>query len=436
MHIRLIAACLLPALVAPALAQERPIAVVGARVLPIAGEPIDDGVLVVEGGKIVAVGPRASVRLPANVLVLDAQGKVVMPGLVDTHSHVGGGWGADSSASIQPSVRMLDAVNCRDSGLQRAQAGGITTLNVMSGSGHLMSGQTIYLKNRDADTVEELAYRFADGTPMGGMKMANGTNSHEPPPFPGTRGKSAALVREHFVAAQEYARKVQATGNDPTKLPPRDLAMEGLLDILSKKRIVHHHTHRHDDIVTVLRLAKEFDFRVVLHHVSEAWKVADEIVAAQAPCSLIVIDAPGGKLEAAQFDARSAADLEQRGAPHLVAFHTDDWITDSRLFLRSAALAVRAGCSRETALAGLTKNPAAMLDLADRVGTLEPGKDADFLVLSGDPLSVYTKVQETWVEGRKVFDITNEADRKYADGGWGVGHPRVETLCCLAGGDR
>jgi imidazolonepropionase-like amidohydrolase len=142
-----------------------------------------------------------------------------MPGLVDTHSHVGGGWGADNSAPIQPDVRMLDAVNCRDSGFQRAQAGGITTINVMSGSGHLMSGQTIYLKNRDADTIEEMAYRFPDGSIMGGMKMANGTNSQRDAPFPGTRGKSAALVREQFVAAQEYGRKKTAAGDDASMTP-------------------------------------------------------------------------------------------------------------------------------------------------------------------------------------------------------------------------
>lgn len=418
-------------LATPAFGQEHPVAFVGARILPIGSTPFDDGILVASGGRITAVGARGSVTVPANAFVVDCKGKVLMPGLVDTHSHVGGGWGADDSAPIQPGVRMLDAVNCRDTGLQRAQAGGITTLNVMSGSGHLMSGQTIYLKNRDAHTIDGLVYRFPDGTPMGGMKMANGTNSQKEAPFPGTRGKSAALVREQFVAAQEYQRKIAAAGNDAEKMPARDLALEGLVEILDKKRIVHHHTHRHDDVLTVLRLAKEFDFRVVLHHVSEAWKVADEIVAARVPCSLIVIDTPGGKLEAMDIDARSASELEKRGAPELVAFHTDDWITDSRLFLRSAALAVRAGCSRETALAGLTKNPAAMLDLEARVGTLDVGKDADVIVLSGDPLSVYTKVEQTWVEGVKVFDYSVEDDRKYAEGGWGVGHPRVENVCCL-----
>jgi len=423
--------CIPIVLAASALAQDKPVAFVGARILPISSAPFDDGILVARGGLITAVGARGSVSIPSDAVVIDCKGKTLMPGLVDTHSHVGGGWGADDSAPIQPGVRMLDSVNCRDTGLQRAQAGGITTLNVMSGSGHLMSGQTIYLKNRDADTIDGLTYRFPDGSPMGGMKMANGTNSQKEAPFPGTRGKSAALVREQFVAAQEYKRKIAAAGNDAEKMPARDLAMEGLVDILDKKRIVHHHTHRHDDVLTVLRLAKEFDFRVVLHHVSEAWKVADEIVAARVPCSLIVIDTPGGKLEAMDIDARSAFELEKRGAPELVAFHTDDWITDSRLFLRSAALAVRSGCSRETALAGLTKNPAAMLDLEARVGTLDVGKDADVIVLSGDPLSVYTKVEQTWVEGVKVFDYSVEDDRKYAEGGWGVGHPRVENMCCL-----
>jgi imidazolonepropionase-like amidohydrolase len=242
-------------------------------------------------------------------------------------------------------------------------------------------------------------------------------------------------VRESFVAALEYRRKLEAAGSDSSKLPERDLGKEALLEVLDGKRIVHHHTHRHDDVLTVLRLAEEFHLRVVLHHVSEAWRVADEIVAAGVPCSLIVIDTPGGKLEAAEFDARSAAELERRGAPQLVAFHTDDWITDSRLFLRSAALAVRAGVSRETALAGVTLNAARMLDLDERIGSLEVGKDADFIVLSGDPLSVYTRVEQTWIDGTKVFDYTDERDRRWAEGGWGAGQPRIEAMCCLGAGE-
>ena len=409
-------------------------AFVGARVLPITADPIEDGLVLVRGATIVAVGASGSIQIPDGAEVIDARGKVIMPGLVDTHSHVGGGWGADSSAPIQPEVRQLDAVDCRDSGFQRAQAGGITALNVMSGSGHLMSGQTIYLKNNDADTIEDMCYRFEDGSPMGGMKMANGTNSQRDKPFPGTRGKSAALAREAFVEALEYRRKLEAAGDDESRRPERDLASEALLEILDGKRVVHHHTHRHDDILTVLRLADEFGFRVVLHHVSEAYKVADQIIAAGAPCSLIIIDTPGGKLEAADFDPRSAAVLEERGAPELVAFHTDDWISDSRVFLRSAALAVRAGLSRETALAGLTINPARMMDLGERIGSLEAGKQADLIVLSGDPLSVYTLVEQTWVEGELVFDRADEGDRLWAEGGQGAGQSRAGAICCIDDG--
>jgi imidazolonepropionase-like amidohydrolase len=428
----LLAALVLAAsLAAPPAAQQVPQAFVGARILPVAGEPIEDGVLVVHQGRIVAVGPAAGTTLPGDAVVHDVSGAVIVPGLVDTHSHVGGGWGADGSAPIQPDVRVMDSIDCRDAGFQRAQAGGITTANVMSGSGHLMSGQTAYLKLRDANTIDEMLYRWPDGAPMGGMKMANGTNSQRDPPFPGTRGKSAALVREQYVKAQEYRGKLERAGDDPAERPDRDLELEALLEVLDGRRIVQHHTHRHDDIMTVLRLAEEFGFRVVLHHASEAAKVADEIAAAGVPVSLIMIDSPGGKLEAMDFDARAGAVLERAGAS--VAFHTDDWINDSRLFLRSGALAVRFGMSAEGALAALTLNGARMLDLADRVGSLEPGKDADFAVLSGEPFSVWTQVLQTWVAGEQVFDRERAGDRLWAEGGWGAGKPRAGRLCCFGG---
>ncbi len=428
--VRALASLLLLAGLAPRpAAQERPVAFVGARVLPVTGAPIENGVVVVKDGRIVAVGAAGAVAVPPDAERRDVPGQVLMPGLVDTHSHIGGGWGADESAPLQPDVRMLDAVNCRDEGFQRAQAGGITTVNVMSGSGHLMSGQTIYLKVKDADSVEAMACRNADGSVAGGMKMANGTNSQRDPPFPGTRGKSAALVREQFIKALAYRDKVQRAAGDAAKLPDRDLNMEALLEVLDGKRIVQHHTHRHDDILTVLRLQQEFGFRVVLHHVSEAWKVAEQIAAAKVPCSVIVVDSPGGKLEAMDLSPATGGILERAGV--LVAFHTDDWITDSRLFLRSAAIAVRAGMSRDGALAALTINGAKMLDLQDRTGSLEPGKDADLVLLSGDPFSVSTHVLETWVEGRRVFDRADPQDHLLAVGGWGAGRPRVEHICCF-----
>jgi imidazolonepropionase-like amidohydrolase len=349
-----------------------------------------------------------------------------MPGLIDSHSHIGGGSGADGSGPIQPDVRILDSFNPRDTGLKRALAGGITTVNVMPGSGHLLSGQTLYLKLRDKATIEELFIRDAQGNIAGGIKMANGTNSIRPtPPAPGTRSKSAALQREMFIKAQEYREKVRRAGGDKEKMPPRDLAMEALIDVLDGKRIVQFHTHRHDDIATVLRLSKEFGFRVVLQHVSEGWKVANEIAKTNTVvgCSVIMIDSPGGKIETIDASLITPVTLDKAGAN--VGFHTDDYITDSRLFLRSAGLAVRAGMPREKALYGMTMAGALMLDLGKQVGSLDVGKDADFIVLSGDPISVYTKVLETHVEGIKVFDRSRPEDRLYATGGYGAVRDQV-----------
>jgi imidazolonepropionase-like amidohydrolase len=415
-------------------AQQRPTAFINARIIPISGPVIEQGILLVRDGKIVAVGDARTVRLAADVVVIDAAGKVIMPGLVDTHSHIGDGSGADASGPIQPDVRLMDGLNVRSSSLQRAQSGGLTTVNVMPGSGHLDSGQTLYIKLRDsAVKVDDLFILDKAGKYMGGIKFANGTNSLRAGggAFPGTRAKSAALVRDQLIKAQEYRDKVKKAGNDASKLPPRDLAMEALVEVLDQKRMVHFHTHRHDDIMTALRLQKEFGFRLVLQHVSEAWKVADEIARAKVPASIIFIDSPGGKLETMDIDFKNGAALEKAGA--LTGFHTDDGITDSRWFLRSAGLAVRAGMSREKALYAVTMANAIMLDLQDRVGSLEPGKDADFILLSGDPLSVYTQVLETWVEGKKVFDRSDPKDYLLQVGGVGATNDRVQHLDCFDG---
>jgi imidazolonepropionase-like amidohydrolase len=418
----------------PIAAQEKPTAFINAQIIPIVGQPIEQGILLVQNGKITAVGDARTVRLSSDVQIVDLKGKVIMPGLVDTHSHIGEGSGADGSGPIQPDVRILDSLNPRASSLQRAQAGGLTTVNVMPGSGSLNSGQTLYLKLRDgAIKVDDLLITLGDGRYAGGIKFANGTNALRTGGgnFPGTRSKSAALVREQFIKAQDYKAKIARAGGDAAKLPPRDLAMESLADVLDGKRVVHFHTHRHDDILTVLRLQKEFGFKVVLQHVSEAWKVANEIAAAKVPSSIILIDSPGGKLETMDVSYTNGAALEKAGA--LVGFHTDDYITDSRVFLRSAGLAVRAGMSREKALYGMTMAGAMMLELQDRVGSLEAGKDADFIVLSGDPLSVYTRVEQTWVEGRNVFNRSNPADYLTAVGGYGATTDRYMHLDCFDG---
>jgi imidazolonepropionase-like amidohydrolase len=447
----------------------------GAKIItadtPDGGE-INDGVLIIQNGKIGAVGPAATTTIPGDATLIDLKGKVIMPGLVDTHSHIGG-IGGDGSAPLQPDIRIFDELNVFDPGYRRAVAGGLTTLNVMPGSGHLLSGQTVYLKLRQPagkrpHQIGEWFMLDGAGQPLGGLKMANGTNPLRDPPFPGSRGKSAALVRQQWIKAQEYRDKIAKAAKpadaaapapaapanapaqptapaddaakpaatiDPDMLPARDIGLDAMVECLNGTRIVQHHTHRADDIMTVIRTAREFKFRVVLHHVSEAWKVADELAQAQKEgiligCSVILVDSPGGKLEAAELNMETGAALEKAGVQF--SYHTDDWITDCRLFLRMAALGVRAGASRAAAIRALTLSGAEQMDLQDRVGSLAPGKDADFIVLSGDPFSVYTRVEQTWIEGERVFDLANPEDRLWADGGLGAGNPLKPYMCCEA----
>ena len=398
-------------------AQQNITAFKGALIYTGTGKSITNGVLIVQNGKVITVGD-ASTSIPVNAQVVDMTGKVIIPGIVDTHSHIGGPEGGDRSSPLNPDIRVLDAVNPTSKAFKKALAGGLTTVNIMPGSGQLMSGQTIYVKLREATTIEDLLVTNDRGV-YGGIKMANGTNPMNGiPGYPGTRSKSAAMDRDLFMKAVEYKKKIDKAGKDSTKFPDRDLRMEPLVEVLNGKRIVHFHTHKANDILTVLRLQKEFGFRVVLHHVTEGYLVAKEIAAAKVPCSIINVDAPGGKAEAMNLWTGNGGVLEKAGV--LTAIHTDDGITDSRFLLRSAALSVRDGMSREEALKALTINGAKMLDLEKRVGSLETGKDADFVILSGDPFSVYTYVLQTWVEGIKRFDLSNPADKAYAVGGFGV----------------
>lgn len=398
-------------------AQETLTAITGAIIHTGSGKTITNGVLIVQHGKIVSVGEAGS-AIPANAQRIDVSGKVIIPGIVDTHSHIGGPEGGDRSSALNPDIRVLDAVNPTSKAFKKALAGGITTVNIMPGSGQLMSGQTIYVKLREANTIEDLLVTNEKGL-YGGLKMANGTNPmNGTPGYPGTRSKSAAMDRDLFLKAVEYKKKIDKAGKDSSKLPERDLRMEPLVEVLTGKRIVHFHTHKANDILTVLRLQREFGFRVVLHHVTEGYLVAKEIAAAKVPCSIINVDAPGGKAEAMNLWTGNGGVLEKAGV--LTAIHTDDGVTDSRFILRSAALSVRDGMSREEALKALTINGAKMLDLEKRVGSLEAGKDADFVILSGDPFSLYTHVLQTWVDGIRRFDLSTPADRAFAIGGFGV----------------
>ena len=449
---RALAAALAATWVAAGAAAAAPIALVGAEVRTVAAGTIEDGVVVIDGGRIAAVGARDAVEIPADAERRDLAGRVLVPGLVDTHSHVGiyprpvvraNADGNDFSKPVQPQLRALDAIWPEDPGIRMATAGGITTANIMPGSGSVVSGQTAYLKLRGTRIEDMLIER--DGI-VGGMKMANGENPKrrgaQKGQAPGTRMGIAALQRDLFIRAQAYQKKWQdheaATAKGEDSDPPgRDLELEPVVEILEGRRTVHHHTHRSDDILTVLRLQREFGFDLVLQHATEAWAVAEEIAEAGVPVSIITLDSPGGKPEASRFRLEFGGILERAGVR--VAIHTDDFVTPSRLFLRSAALAVRGGMSEEAALRALTLEPARMMRLEDRIGSIEVGKDADLVVLSGPPFSVRTRVLETWIEGERVFDRSRPADRRYATGGFAIGdaYPSLEGESAAGGaGDR
>ncbi|MBN9519121.1 amidohydrolase family protein [bacterium] len=394
-----------------------------------ADRPIPNAVMIVADGKVVYAGPTdGAPAAPDGAQVRDLGGAFVIPGLVDTHSHIGlfgrPGVGANSdgnemSGPVQPGVRALDSINPDDPGIRMAVAGGVTTANIMPGSGNVIGGQTLYVKLRGR-TVEQMVIlgRLPDGSiVLGGLKMANGENpkgygrSRSAAPF--TRMKVAALQREQFVKAREYKAK-----RDAGEKVESDLALEPIVEVLDKKRTVHFHSHRADDLMTAVRIAEEFGFELVLQHATEGYRVADVLAKKRIPVSLTLIDSPGGKPETMGLLEENAAVLAKAGVT--VTINTDDSITESRFYLRTGAIAVRGGLSEMDALRALTSNAAKLLHLDHRLGSLEKGKDADFAVLSGPPFSTYTQVLETHIDGVKRFDRSAKADWVYQAGGFAL----------------
>jgi len=421
----------------------------GATVLTVSGPEIANADLVVSGGKIIAVGKRGEVKIPDDAEIHDLAGKVIIPGLVDTHSHIGvyarpgieaHSDGNEMSGPVQSGIRALDAIWPDDPGIGMALAGGVTTANIMPGSGNVIGGQTLYVKLRPGPVS---AMMVTPGTPEGGIKMANGENPKRAygskGQAPGTRMRLAALQREQLLKAQDYRRKweayrkAKAEGGEKAKSatePDRDLALDSLVEVLDRKRTVHFHTHRADDIMTVVRLADEFGFEVVVQHGTEAYKVAEELAKRKIGVSLTLLDSPGGKPEVAGLTDRNAAILERAGVT--VAVNTDDFITESRFLLRTASLAVRGGLSEASALKALTLSPARMLHLEGRIGSIEAGKDADFVVLSGRPFQVYTQVLQTYLEGSIRYDRGNPAQVNYAIGGFALPNPTTRPTPAAA----
>ncbi len=415
--------------------EDRPIAIRGARILTAVGVPIEHGLLVIHKGKITASGPMDGTAIPDGAVVIDATGKTIIPGLVDTHSHIGiysrphvpaNSDGNEMSGPLQSGLRALDAIYPDDPGIRMAVAGGVTTANIMPGSGNPIGGTTLYVKLRGR-SIEEM--RIAAAKVLGGLKMANGENPKgygRRNQAPYTRMKVAALQREQFLKARDYQkkwaahRKAVASGKE-VPAPDTDPALEPLVEVLERKRTVHFHSHRADDLMTALRIAEEFDFEIVMQHCTEGYRITDELVRRKVPVSLTLVDSPGGKLEVVGLLDENAAILDKAGVK--VAINTDDSVTESRFYLRTGAIAVRGGLPEDAALRALTIHGAQMLHLDDRLGSLETGKDADFVVLSGSPFSVYTQVLETWIDGVKRYDRSRPKDWAFQAGGFALTEP-------------
>ena len=379
------------------------LAIVGGRVLPIEGTPFEDGVILIEDGRIAALG--RDLRVPDGVERVDAGGKVVLPGLVDAHVHVGvheeaQGWaGQDTNEStnpVTPHVRALDGVNPDDLGFQDALSGGVLTVNVNPGSGNPIGGQTVALRC-SGRTVDEMVLRSPSG-----LKSALGENPKrvygDRKEFPSTRLGTAAVIREAFVKTTNYLAKLERTNGEPVE---RDLRWEALGMVLRREIPWRQHCHRADDIATALRLADEFGYRLVIDHGTEAMLLADRIAERGVPVLIGPLLTSRSKVELRNRSLANPGRLAAAGVE--IGIITDHPVVPIHLLHVQAALAVKEGLDPAGALRAVTIVPARVLGVDDRVGSLEPGKAATLCIWSGDPLDVRSRVEAAWIDGRQVL---------------------------------
>jgi imidazolonepropionase-like amidohydrolase len=385
-------------------------AIIGARVVPVTGEPIDGGTVLLDAGKIAAVeGPGYAV--PAGAEVVDAAGKWVLPGFIDAHAHVGlaeeaEGWaGRDVNETTKPvtaSVRALDAINPADQGFRDAIGGGVLAVNVNPGSGNPIGGQTVAIKCWGR-VVDQMVLREPSG-----MKSALGENPkrtygerHE---TPSTRLGTAAVIREAFVQAGNYLAKLAAAQDQPPserKPVDRDLGLEALGRVLRREIPWRQHCHRADDIATAIRLSREFGYELVIDHGTEAHLIADLIAAESIPVIIGPLFTSRSKVELRNRSLANPGRLATAGVT--IAITTDHPVVPINFLVHQASLSVKEGLDAATALRAVTINPARILGVADRIGSLEPGKDADLVIWSGDPLDVTSRAERAYQDGREIY---------------------------------
>ena len=390
-----------------ALAMATTYAITNVTVIPIAGKELTSGTVVVRDGKIADVG--TDVAVPEAATQIDGTGKYLMPGLIDVHSHMGVyAWPStkahsDGNEMINPvtaRVKAEDSFRVQDPALSRARAGGITTIQVLPGSGNLIGGETVTLKIRPARTLEEMRF---DGAPRG-IKMACGENPKrvykEDEEGPQTRMGNLAYMRQTFARALDY--RAARSGENP---PPTDLNYETLLDVIDGDVLVHIHCYRHDDIEGIYRVMDSFGIQVAsFQHALEAYKVRDVIISHDTAIATWP-DWWGFKMEAYDAIPHNATLVKRDGG--VVALHSDSANTIQRMYTEAAKM-LRYGATEEEVLEMITIDPAKMLGIEQYVGTIEVGKQADLALFTKHPLDVYTLVEKTWIDGELVYDRTVE----------------------------
>lgn len=381
------------------------LAIKNAKILTITQGIIEQGTVLIEGSKITAVGE--NVEIPPEAEVIDASGKVVLPGMIDAHGHAGvdedgigpAGWDYNESVDpVTPHLRALDGINPEDQGLADACRGGVTAMCIVPGSANVIGGEGVVIRTYGR-IVDDMVIKKS-----GGLKVAFGENPKrvygEQRKSPVTRMAIAAMLRENLVKAQNYLEKLEAAKDDPSKAPERDLKMETLVRVLRREIPLRAHAHRADDIMTAIRIAEEFNLRLVLEHCTEGHKIADEIAKRNLPAIVGPTLTSRSKVELKDRTFATPGVLYKAGVK--VAFTMDHPVIPVQYLPITAALAVRAGMPEHAAYEALTINPAQILGIDDRFGSIEVGKEADLVIWSGEPLDIRSVPEKVIIAGTVV----------------------------------
>lgn len=381
------------------------LAIIGGQVWTMAGQVYSKAVVLVKNGKIAAVGPNLVV--PEDAEIIDATGKIVLPGFIDAHCHLGimeeiyrveGDDGNENTDPVTPQLRVIDGINPGDIGFHDALAGGVTTVACAPGSANVIGGEMAVLKTH-GEVIDDMILKFPAG-----LKAALGENPKrnygEAKKMPATRMASAALLRETLVEAQNYLhrRKGAVQGDGGTE--ERNLKKEAVVRVLEREIPLRVHAHRADDIMTAIRIAGEFNVRLVLEHCTEGHLVAGHIAKAGVPAVVGPVITNRAKVELKERNLRTAAALARAGVQF--AIMTDHPVVPIQYLSLSAGLACRGGLSEDKALEAITIEAARILGMDKFLGSLEPGKDADIVIMEGHPFDLRSKVTSVLVNGEKV----------------------------------